>query len=193
LRLFQCGRSVSRHETYDAIFDEARHQPCRLEDVVNQWDEFGRTPLFLAVKERQHSALLALLDLGADIDAGSNQTGWSPLLMASWIQDNASVEILVAHGASVDHRCSTPCNFTPLSAAAVSKSLAICSVLCAAGANVEYALDLLLASDFAAQEEVAGFIAESAAFVVKASERHGPIIIGKLLEDMDELTVRPSY
>jgi ankyrin repeat protein len=127
--------------------------------VVNKQDQLGRTPLFLAVKERQYKASRVLLDMGPDIDAGSSQSGWSPLLLASWIGDNAHVEVLVAHGASVDHRCSTGCNFTPLAAAAASKQPQVCSALRAAGANVEYAVDLMRVSTFSAREEVAGFIA----------------------------------
>lgn len=112
LELLQCPKSLSRHETYDAMFEEARQRHCSLEDVVTQLDSLGHTPLFLAVKERQHGALLMLLDLRADIDAGSNQSGWSPLQMASWMQDSACVEILVTRGASADHCCSRRWNFT---------------------------------------------------------------------------------
>merc|ERR1712032_127527 len=101
-----------------------------------------------------HSAVRMLLGLGADVDAGSSQSGWSPLVVASWVRDNAGVEILVAHGASVDHRCSTGCNFTPLSAAAASESFPICSALFAAGANVDYAVDLMLASEFGEKQSI---------------------------------------
>jgi len=113
------------------------------------------------VKERQHNASRVLLDVGPDIDVGSSQSGWSPLLMASWVGDKAHVDVLMAHGANVDHRCSTGCNFTPLAAAAASKRSQICSALRAAGADVEYAVDLMRASTFSAREEVAGFIAEA--------------------------------
>lgn len=82
---------------------------------------------------------------------------------------------------------------TPLSVIALFKSSPIFIALSAAGANVEYAFEMMPASDLAAQEEVAGFIAESGAETdVSASEQHGPIILGNLWDGIAKLTVCPS-
>jgi ankyrin repeat protein len=167
---------LSCRETHDAIFDEARLMGCSVGEVVNKQDKLGRTPLFLAVKERQHTASRVLLDMKPDIDAGSSQSGWSPLLMASWIGDKAHVEVLVARGASVDHRCSRGCNFTPLAAAAAAKHSHICSALRAAGADVEYAVGLIRASTFATREDVAGFIAGATAMSTDPGTNSGLLL-----------------
>jgi ankyrin repeat protein len=169
------------------MFDEARQLGCSLGEVVDKQDRLGRSPLFLAVKERQHNASRVLLGIGPDIDAGSSQSGWSPLLMASFVGDKAHVEALVAHGASVDHRCSTGCNFTPLAAAAASKHSQICSALRAAGADVEYALDLMRASTYTSRVEVAEFIVGASAMYADPGVNPGLLVAPSAIVDLIEV------
>jgi ankyrin repeat protein len=121
------------------------HDQC-IKDVLKSLDAYGRTPLYLAVRTSNHTAMKMMLSLGADVDAGSAESGWSPLILACWLQDAVAMEILIGHGANLDHRCNTHCNFTPLTAAAAAQCLPTCRMLLAAGAGGLRALELMSGS-----------------------------------------------
>jgi hypothetical protein len=145
-QLIQSKMHLSRKQVYDAVCKEARLRGHSIATVLSTPDKYGRMPLYLAIKTAQHSAAELLLHLGADINAGICETGWSPLLLACWMKDVTAVELLIAHGADVDHCCKTSANFTPFAAAAAAQCLQACRLLVAAGASATNAVDLMSGS-----------------------------------------------
>jgi len=101
-----------------------------------------------------------LLHLRADVDAGSTDNGWSPLILASWKQDSSSVSMLLAAGADVNHSKTQPHGFTPLSAAAAGGSADTCKTLLAAGADAKLASKLISSSACMRNKEMQTFIEE---------------------------------
>lgn len=69
-------------------------------DVDARDTKYGRTPLFLAVKEGYDAIVRLLFEYGADME-GTSDTGWTALQLAS-LNAHAEVEsFLLSRGASV--------------------------------------------------------------------------------------------
>lgn len=74
---------------------------------VDLSDNYGTTPLVLAVAGRNVDLIQALLARGANVNA-RNQRQWTPLTYASLLDDEEPViHTLLAHGATVDARDAT--------------------------------------------------------------------------------------
>ena len=78
----------------------------------------------------------------------------------------------MAHGANVDHCCTTYCHFTPLAAAAAAQCLASCKMLVAAGASVARSVDLIhdSALSVARKKDINDFICDGAATVIQVEK-----------------------
>jgi ankyrin repeat protein len=82
-------------EAMNALLDGGADPNAR--DLVNGW-----TPLFHAIHKQQIEAIRLLLDRGVDPNRFARMQ--SPLVMAAADRDPAIVELLLAHGASVNAR-----------------------------------------------------------------------------------------
>lgn len=151
--VLQSRNCLTLEELYDAIYKRARFLGCSMAAVTCTPDDLGRMPLFVATKMHRSSALEPLIHLGADVDAGSLTTGWSPLVLASWMGDIPAINTLISHGASLDH-CG-PHGFTPLAAAAAAQNYESCKLLLDAGANAALAETMILTSGNARKEDIA--------------------------------------
>jgi hypothetical protein len=156
--VLRSSKSLTHKETYDAVYNEARRLQCDIATVLSKTYDLGRMPLYIAVKHSQHAAIETLLHRGADVDAGSLSTSWSPLVLASWMGDSVAIELLIKHGSNVDHRASH--GFTPLAAAAMARCVKSCKVLLIAGASA--ALAKRLHTDSVREIDPAGGKARSA-------------------------------
>jgi ankyrin repeat protein len=153
---------------YDAVYNEARILECDIATVLSNTDAIGRMPLYMAVKHSQHAAMETLLHMGADVDAGSSATSWSPLVLASWMGDSQAIELLIKHGSNLDHPASH--GFTPLAAAAMARCIKSCKVLLIAGASATLAKRLhadsvrtvVSAGEKARSAEISAFIDSAA-------------------------------
>jgi hypothetical protein len=95
----------------------------------------GCSPLLLAARKHESSALLALLILKADANCEDPQTGWTALMHAVVHGDVAAVKALVAAGADLDRFSKDDWN--PLSAAVQHSRDEIVDILLDAGASMD--------------------------------------------------------
>lgn len=96
---------------------------------VDARNRYGDTPLMLAALKGNKDLTLYLLDKGAAL----KQTGWAPLLYASYNGHAEIAEILLRRGADPNERA--PNGTTPLMLAAKSGSAELVDVLLRHGAN----------------------------------------------------------
>jgi predicted DsbA family dithiol-disulfide isomerase len=94
-------------------------------------DEWGRTPLIVALQRKDAAAFEALLAAGADIKA-TDAWGRTPLLVAMQIRDNAAAKKLIERGSDVD--AANRNDITPLISAAQTNNVELARVLLDAGA-----------------------------------------------------------
>ncbi len=99
---------------------------------VNKGDMFG-APLHLAVARGNVDIVTALLDAGANIEAGGTG-GAHPLHLAALANRPAVAKLLIARGAELESRDSN--GMTPLLIAASNGKLEVAEVLLDAGADV---------------------------------------------------------
>jgi len=135
-------RKPSADELMNVAHFYARSCGGDLATALTMQDEFGRTPLYLAVKHSCESLLPVLLDMGAAIDVGNSANGWSPLTLASWRGSTQAVDCLLKHGADPDHHGSAD-GWTPLVAAASAGSDTVCYQLLDHGASLYLAKQAL--------------------------------------------------
>ena len=107
----------------------------------------GRTPMFLAARERHVSMVRVLLEAGAGVDKARASDGVTPLLMASSYGHTEVANALIAAGADVD-KARTDDGTTPLLLASWNGGVEVVAALIAAGADVDKAC-LLYTSDAA--------------------------------------------
>jgi len=150
--------SLTAKEAYNVAYKHARRLECSMAEVLSETDKVGRTPMYLAVRTSNHQAMKLFLRLGAPINAGNVSNGWSPLLLACWMRDMEAMEMLIAHGADVDHQCSGESGFTPLAAAAAREDLEVCGILIAAGASPAKAEHLMRRSNSPMKKDIIDFI-----------------------------------
>lgn len=101
---------------------------------INARDAWGRTPLIVALQQRQPAAVASLIELGAGI-ALTDAWGRTPLLVATQLKDTAAVRLLLARGADVDRANKN--DITPLIAAAQTGNPDAMTLLLAAGAALD--------------------------------------------------------
>lgn len=98
----------------------------------------GCNALHLAAIFGHNGIVSALINAGADINAGIAKTGVTPLILASQSGNLEVVKLLLASGANVASFTENGC--TPLSLAAQNGHFNVASVLLSAGANVNATL-----------------------------------------------------
>jgi len=130
-------RKPSPDELMNIAHVYARGCGGNLKRLMTQ-DKFGRTPLYMAVKNSCESLLPVLLDMGAAVDVGSSTSGWSPLTLAAWRGSSRAIDCLLDHGADPDHDGNAD-GWTPLVAAASAGFAEICYQLLDHGANLNHA------------------------------------------------------
>ncbi|KGO88644.1 hypothetical protein Q765_01715 [Flavobacterium rivuli WB 3.3-2 = DSM 21788] len=83
---------------------------------INQHDEYGNTPLLLAVNYNNNEAVLALLSAGADTEWKDNR-GYTALMVACFKGYTKVAKLLIEHGAvvhSVNNNNETALTFATL-------------------------------------------------------------------------------
>jgi hypothetical protein len=103
---------------------------------VDQANNNGATPLFIAAQNGHLEVVEVLLEQRANVNQAKN-VGATPLYIAAQNGHLAVVKALLEKGANIDQACNT--GATPLSGAAQNGHLAIVKVLLANGANVDQA------------------------------------------------------
>lgn len=101
---------------------------------INARDAWGRTPLIVALQQRQAAAVASLIELGAGV-ALTDAWGRTPLLVATQLKDTTAVRLLLARGADVDRANKN--DITPLIAAAQTGNPDAMRLLLAAGAALD--------------------------------------------------------
>ncbi len=106
----------------------------------------GWTPLHLTVEARQLQVCELLLNMGADVDGCSESGGDpSPLSEACRTRDASAlpfVELLIAHGANLEHRSGN--GATPLEIACALENFECVRLLVDAGANPQKMAEIYL-------------------------------------------------
>jgi len=101
---------------------------------VNAKDQYGSTPLLIAIKEHNHEVVKLLLDAGADVNI-SEQWGDTPLLIALKENNNEVAKLLLKAGAKVN--VANQFGTTPLYFAIIHGADEIVKMLIDAGVNVK--------------------------------------------------------
>jgi len=114
---------------------DATEDSC-LADVLETTDMHGWTPLLLATQQRQTEAVVALLNLGANVHCQNPETGCTPLIVAVTAGDQVIVQHLLDHKASVNIFAG-PERRNPLCEAIVSRRSDIMDMLLAAGGDID--------------------------------------------------------
>jgi protein-disulfide isomerase len=101
---------------------------------IDARDAWGRTPLIVALQQRQAAAVALLIELGAGV-ALTDAWGRTPLLVATQLKNTPAVRLLLARGADVDRANKN--DITPLIAAAQTGNLDAMTLLLAARAALD--------------------------------------------------------
>ena len=70
---------------------------------INYVDNFGRTPLALAVQDKRNDIVPCLLAGGADVEIQDNISGSTALRLACDTGNEHAARLLLDHKASIDH------------------------------------------------------------------------------------------
>ena len=99
---------------------------------INGTDNFGNTPLHIAVMSRDEEYVKALTNHGADPDINNN-IGLSPLHLAAFLNDSEAARGLLEKGAEVNIRGNS--GYTPLHIASMMNNAKVAGYLLRAGAK----------------------------------------------------------
>jgi hypothetical protein len=132
--LMTYGGNITKQQVAECLKAGLR-QGRTLESLLCETNSDGCSPLLLAARKRETSALVGLLVLKADANCEDPQTGWSPLMHAVVHGDVVAVKALVAAGADLDRFSKDGWN--PLSTAVQHSRDEIADVLLDAGASMD--------------------------------------------------------
>ena len=135
---FQSDERQFAHAVQMGNREGAERLLARNPKLLQMKDQYGRTPLYLAVSAIHNSADMVawLLTLGIDVNE-TEQNGFSPLFWAAFKGDTRVVELLIENGADVDSKSHD--GRTPLYVAAEKEFSDIAFLLIRHGANVNVA------------------------------------------------------
>jgi ankyrin repeat protein len=105
---------------------------------VDQIDQQGIWPLFLAAQNGHAEAVRALLDGGADANKATADNGWTPLIWAAENGHAAVVRMLLDGGADAN-KARTDAGWTPLLMAAQTGHAEVVRMLLDGGADANKA------------------------------------------------------
>jgi ankyrin repeat protein len=116
------------------VFDKLLRQKARKQEEGQKRQSGNDTALARAALYGQAEIVRALLDAGANINARTIISGWTPLMAAASESKTAIVQILLDRGADINAQ--SPDGTTPLMIAARSGHVATVQVLLDRGAEV---------------------------------------------------------
>ncbi|MCB9493755.1 MAG: ankyrin repeat domain-containing protein [Epsilonproteobacteria bacterium] len=103
------GKSAKRKIKIEDATQSAEWR-ASIQEQLNAQDMYGRTPLMIAVENKDYGQVQSLLAQGANVNIAAND-GVSPLMLAITSAEYDLVKLLIAHGADVnatDKRGQTP-------------------------------------------------------------------------------------
>ena len=178
------NRSTSKHLLYAAKSGNLEMVERSLSNGanVNQADEKGRTPLYLAARYGYPEIVSRLLAAGAQVDSQTYDNGKTPLYIASGYGNLAVVKQLLAAGAQVSEKKEN--GFRTLHNAAYYGHLHVVKQLLAAGAQVNaktnnYETPLHIAAKRGKFSVVEQLLKEGARVNVKNNESLTPLALAK--------------
>ena len=102
--------------------------------ILRSPNSFGWPPLVVAAQRGMSTAVMTLLELGAEVDIKEPTSGWTPLMYAVTLGNQVMVGELLAHGAC-PNEFAKPSDWNPLAAAIIHNQECIMGMLLDAGAN----------------------------------------------------------
>jgi ankyrin repeat protein len=99
---------------------------------INETDNFGNTPLHIAIMLREKEYTRSLINQGADLNI-KNKVELSPLHIAAFLNDEGAAKDLLAKGAEIDLKGNS--GYTPLHIAALMNNIEVAQDLLNMGAK----------------------------------------------------------
>jgi len=133
VQLLETSCSPTRAQVREAVAKEEK-QGMSISSILRTPSSSGWPLLILAAQRGMPVAVLALLELGANVDSKELTSGWTALMYAVTAGNQAMVRDLLAHGAS-PNEFAMPSDWNPLAAAIINNQESIMGMLLDAGAN----------------------------------------------------------
>jgi ankyrin repeat protein len=115
---------------------------------INQTDNFGNTPLHIAIMLREKKYIQSLINQGADMNL-KNKAQLSALHIAAFLNDEETAKELLAKGAEIDLKGNT--GYTPLHIAALMNNIEVAKDLLNMGASPKIKTDQNLTAEIIAK------------------------------------------
>jgi hypothetical protein len=158
--------------------------------LINNTDNYGNTPLHIAVMSREKEYVRALISQGANPDI-MNDIELSPLHLAAFLNDSETVRDLLGKGAEVDIRGNS--GYTPLHIASMMNNIEVVRDLVNVGAKSSIRTDQKLNP-----LQIAGI--QDNSFVKKVIKSKGPINMNQIgagrtgnMSRMDQVRLNPQF
>jgi len=131
--LLESVPNPTKAQILEAVAQERRHG-MSMSTILKSSSSGGWPLLVVAAQRGMSTALLTLLELGAEVDSKEPSSGWTPLMYAVTSGNQGMVRDLLRHGAS-PNEFAKPSDWNPLSAAIIHNQESIMAMLIDAGAN----------------------------------------------------------
>lgn len=158
--------------------------------LINNTDNYGNTPLHIAVMSREKEYVRALVSHGADPDI-MNDIELSPLHLAAFLNDSETARDLLDKGAEVDIRGNS--GYTPLHIASMMNNIEVVRDLVTVGARASMKTDQKLTP-----LQIAGI--QDNSFVRKVIKSKGQVPLNQLqtgstgnMTRMDQVRLNPQF
>jgi hypothetical protein len=133
VELLESSRSPTRAQIREAVAKETK-QGMSMSSILRTPTSSGWPLLIFAAQRGMSNAVLALLELGADVESKEPASGWTALMYAVAAGNQAMVRDLLAHSAS-PNEFAKPSDFNPLAVAIMHNQESIMGMLLDAGAS----------------------------------------------------------
>lgn len=128
-----CTPWVTRAQVREAVAKETR-QGMSMSSILRTPTSSGWPVLVFAAQRKMTTAVLVLLELGADVESKEPASGWTALMYAVAAGNQAMVRDLLAHGAS-PNEFAKPSDWNALAVAITHNQEDIMGMLLDAGAS----------------------------------------------------------
>jgi ankyrin repeat protein len=179
------------HLMNDNLANEDLISLLKAKDIsIDQTDNFGNTPLHIAIMLREKKYVHSLISQGADMNI-MNKAELSPLHLAAFLNDEEAANELLAKGAEIDLKGNT--GYTPLHIAALMNNIEVAKDLLNMGASPKIKTDQNLTAEIIAKIQnyslMKKFIAKGGSLNINQADAS----LAKNLNPMNSVKLSPQF